>query len=650
MICSILAAVALAWPTPTQEMKPWVYNWWMGSAVDAEGLEYQCREMAEKGFGGLHVIPIYGAKNGWESKWRSYLSPEWVEAWNLAVRTARRHNLGTDLTMGSGWCFGGPWITEENAASSGVKVKRAGLGGQGYMLDPFSATAMSNHVARFESLFGRNGTAERPRAFYHDSYEYFDAKPKGNIDVDEGMLACFGVWTDWCRRNGYLTRNEAHGAPANWLDLYALADIPETEMFGRRDRNRNPVLAKYASSAAHVKGTKLVSAETCTWVEEHFRERPQEIKLMVDQLLLAGVNHVFYHGLCYSPVDVVWPGWCFYASLEMNPRNPLWFDMGTLNAYVTRCQSIFQTWTPDNDLLLRWEPREFNDRRMARNLWNQGYQFDFISDRLLKTCDVSRYRERIDPKDGKYPQKAQPSPFNADHGLLSTRWRKDGKILHFVVNPGDVARIVRAKRPFAVMEPMTGRILSDCRMRVIASLESVMIVGGDGFSVGADVPQETLTPLPLASRWTVSPVRGGPTWPVTTNLTELASWSAWDEAFSGTMRYVVKFDGGNHHVLDLGDVRETARVTINGHELGCRILVPYRFEIPQGVLREKGNSLEVLVTSLGSNRLRWNDRMGINWKYFSDANMLNYDYGRLNAANWDVVPCGLLGPVRSAQN
>jgi hypothetical protein len=33
------------------------------------------------------------------------------------------------------------------------------------------------------------------------------------------------------------TRNQAHGAPVNLLDFYALADIPETEMFGRGDRN-----------------------------------------------------------------------------------------------------------------------------------------------------------------------------------------------------------------------------------------------------------------------------------------------------------------------------------------------------------------------------------------------------------------------------
>ena len=54
----LLAAAALAWPEPAREAKPWVYNWWMGSAVDAAGLEYQCAELEKAGFGGFHVIPI----------------------------------------------------------------------------------------------------------------------------------------------------------------------------------------------------------------------------------------------------------------------------------------------------------------------------------------------------------------------------------------------------------------------------------------------------------------------------------------------------------------------------------------------------------------------------------------------------------------
>ena len=39
------------------------------------------------------------------------------------------------------------------------------------------------------------------------------------------------LWAQWSHGRGFLTRNEAHGSPGNLLDLYAVADIPETEMF-----------------------------------------------------------------------------------------------------------------------------------------------------------------------------------------------------------------------------------------------------------------------------------------------------------------------------------------------------------------------------------------------------------------------------------
>ena len=36
-----------------------------------------------------------------------------------------------------------------------MKVKRAGLGGTGYMLDPFDPEAMKLHVAQFDKWFGK---------------------------------------------------------------------------------------------------------------------------------------------------------------------------------------------------------------------------------------------------------------------------------------------------------------------------------------------------------------------------------------------------------------------------------------------------------------------------------------------------------------
>ena len=684
--CSLAACAAeLSWPEPTREMKPWAYNWWMGSAVDEAGIEAQCRELADKGFGGFHVIPIYGAKKGYERKWRRLLSPEWAEAWNMAARTAERHGLGIDLTMGSGWCFGGPWVDREHAASSGMKVKRAGLGGAGYMIDPFDPEAMRLHVAQFEGLFGRNGTAVRPRAFYHDSYEYYGASPKHGEDVDDAQLACFRVWTDWCRGNGYLTRNEAHGSPCNWLDFYALADIPETEMFGKD--NRDILISKFASSAAHVKGTTLVSAESCTWIDEHFRERPSEIKTFVDLLFLAGVNHVFYHGCCYSPVDAVWPGWCFYASLEMNPRNPIWREMGALNAYVTRCQSLFQTWTSDNDLAIVWDPSSYRAKhpgktaamnvhetswfygepigRVARRLYAEGYAFDYVSPRMVKAGMAKKYAAVVDPAEyvnaeaqrrGEMLGAARKMPFCAANGLLATRWRKDGETAYFVVNTGDVARVVSAGGAvFTLADPLTGRI-AKAKAATMAPGHSMFFVGGAfaaGASGGSGSPGGSGA-VRIAGPWRVEALCGGPELPAPRRLDALVGWETFAEFFSGTMLYRRRFDvcasssasqAGRFRSLSLGDVREIARVRLNGRDLGVRFMPPYDFEIPSGALKDADNLLEVEVTNLGANRLRWNGVNKVDWMYFDDINMIGIGNRPMEPEKWRPLSSGLLGPV-----
>ena len=41
------------------------------------------------------------------------------------------------------------------------------------------------------------------------------------------------AWVKWSHDRGYLVRNQSHGAPGNLLDLYANADIAETEIFGK---------------------------------------------------------------------------------------------------------------------------------------------------------------------------------------------------------------------------------------------------------------------------------------------------------------------------------------------------------------------------------------------------------------------------------
>ena len=142
-------------------------------------------------------------------------------------------------------------------------------------------------------------------------------------------------------------------------------------------------------------------------------------------------------------------------------------------------------------------------------------------------------------------------------------------------------------------------------------------------------------------------------------MSVLSSWSTaedgTDEPFCGTILYRAEFsvDGGTGEsasAIDLGKVCHSARVRINGHDLGCRFVPPYRFDVPKGVLK-KVNVLEVEVSNLGANRIRWNDMNGVNWKYFNDINMISVKgvwAGGLvpfDASDWQLRESGLLGPV-----
>lgn len=78
----------------------------------------------EGGLGGIHIVPIYGAK-GAEARYLDYLSPRWMEMFAFAVDEAAKLDLGVDLTTGSGWCFGGPCIAPDLAGQKAVVTNGA---------------------------------------------------------------------------------------------------------------------------------------------------------------------------------------------------------------------------------------------------------------------------------------------------------------------------------------------------------------------------------------------------------------------------------------------------------------------------------------------------------------------------------------------
>jgi len=451
----------MIWPKITAENRPWTRWWWLGANVDKETITRLMETYREAGLGGVEITSIYGVK-GRERHNVDYLSPRWHGLIEYTISEADRLGMKVDLPPGSGWRMGGSFITDRTASAklcieerdgetgpvaestpSGERIKRAGPGGGGRAFNPFSRASLQAVIDHFTPIFGDLGI----RAQFHDSWEYesnicsgfFDRfREIRGYDLNDFLDALGGQcdsdlnarvrydfqltladlalndfiipWAEWCHELGQLSRNQAHGSPGNLLDLYAAADIPETEVF-RSVTPDTPLLSKLASSAAHVTGKPLVSSETGTWLKEHFHVSLADLKLLIDNLFVSGINHHVYHGTAYSPSEAEWPGWLFYASTQLNPQNSIWRDFGQLNGYVTRCQSILQGGKPDNDLLVYFPIHDVlhdPNRDLAgkldieggwlkdlaavdtvRHLWRRGYGFDYISDRQIEETAIS---------------------------------------------------------------------------------------------------------------------------------------------------------------------------------------------------------------------------------------------------------------------
>lgn len=531
------------WYPVDVENRPFVRWWWLGSAVDKEGLTFNLEEFSKKGLGGVEITPIYGVK-GNEANDISYLSPEWMDMLSHTISEGQRLGLQIDMNNGTGWPFGGPEVSYDHSARNRVveswtllpgnkidgkivpndarqrdvaklqaiiatngdtriditsklnndttlswkapvdkgewtvyaifsgrtfqKVKRAAPGGEGLVLNHYDSVAVNSYLDRFDQAFSTSGTPF-PNSFFNDSYEVYGSDWADNIleefYKDHGYrLELYipefidyennsntrsrvvrdyrytlgrllrqnftDVWMARSHANGVRVRNQSHGSPANIIDLYAAVDIPECESFGQtrfsipglvqdgpsRPSDADPAVLKFASSAAHLTGKPLTSAETLTWLTEHFRTSLSRCKPELDQMFCSGVNHVYFHGAPYSPKDAAFPGWMFYASVNMSPTNSIWQDADSLFSYVSRVQSFLSAGVPDNDFLLYFPIEDiwqrtggnpylmFDIHKMSqrmpdvkeavKRIIEAGYDVDYVSDALLEGLSVEDMKLR----------------------------------------------------------------------------------------------------------------------------------------------------------------------------------------------------------------------------------------------------------------
>ncbi len=639
------------------------------------------------------------------------------------------------------------------------KVKRAAPGGEGYVIDHFDSTAVRHYLENIEKAFEQTGTPY-PATFFNDSYEVYEAdwtpsllqefkarrgydlldKLKEFVDGDAKVIADYREtlsdlllqnftrqWVAWCHKHGVKVRNQAHGSPANLIDVYASVDIPEIEGFGlselgikglrtdpgKTKKNDSDLsMLKYAASAAHVTGKRYASSETFTWLTEHFRTSLSQMKPDLDLMFCAGVNRMYFHGACYSPQNDPWPGWRFYASVDMSPNNSIWRDAKSLTDYITLCQSRLQDGEPDNDFIVllpvrnMWKENtekrllQFDIHSMGKKapefiasilkIDSLGYDCDYISEALLlsttlvdgmlqtqagtrykgliipgiKTIMTKQLRKHIDAlhKQGAHiiydidatelAKAAKPESIKTKYGMKMIRRKMGSATQYFVANltPADLRESVQ-------LSVMQQPLMLDLR-----SGESCFIHVDDAGKASISYPlpriesngKQLIADLTTQS-WRLSFTESTPDVQQTFRLNKIQTWETLPndtlKELMGTGIYETVFtlpegtDMQGNFRLDLGDVRESARIYLNGRYVGTTWAHPMTIDFPGWMLQKEKNALCIEVTNLPANRIAAYDKREIPWRKFKEINVVDINYKKTTYADWSPMPSGLNSSV-----
>jgi hypothetical protein len=190
---------------PPAEGRPMMRWWWFGPSVEQAELERQLRAMAAAGLGGVEVAFVYPMGE----VTARFGSDEFLKDLRFAAQTARDLGLRFDLTLGSGWSYGGGHIGPEHAAR-GLSWDRREIGAAGFEVPVVEGWPGDEVVAAFI------GEGAAPTA-----YEEL-AVNDGMIRVPQGK-GPREVLIATSRLTGQNVKRAAAGAEGPVLDHYSAA-------------------------------------------------------------------------------------------------------------------------------------------------------------------------------------------------------------------------------------------------------------------------------------------------------------------------------------------------------------------------------------------------------------------------------------------
>jgi hypothetical protein len=512
---------------PPPDARPMMRWWWFGPAVTKPELKKELETMRGAGIGGVEIQPVYplmldddakGIKN------LPYLSPEFLDDVSFANTTGRALGLRVDITLGSGWPYGGPKTTLALAAGrlkvlsvpitaatvtppplaegdsliaafavSGTEksfdpasakridltsgsvpggaenhtalffiashtlqmVKRPAAGAEGYVLDHFARAAIDEHINDVATpllnafgdkppysvfsdsleVYGSDWTTDLPAQFQkRRGYDLIPHLPEllaGGTPEAEAIRHDWGETLSDLIRDNYLAplthfaearhsrfRSQTYGEPAVTLADEAVPNLPE----GEGPQWRAFSFTRWASSASHLYGRNVTSAETWTWLHSPaFRATPLDMKAEADRMFLLGVNQFVGHGYPYSAPAAGEPGWSLYAAAVFNSHNP-WFPvMPDVTEYLQRVSWLLRQGKPANDIAIllpeddaqaSFTPGHVSvtdemRRRISPSLMaailDAGYNVDYIDAATIDKLGVIPYSVLIIPPTDRIP-------------------------------------------------------------------------------------------------------------------------------------------------------------------------------------------------------------------------------------------------------
>ena len=448
--------------------------WWFGPAVTKPEIERELRTMREGGIGGVEIQPVYpltpdDASRGVRNL--PFLSDEFIDALRFASRTAQDLGMRVDLTLGSGWPYGGPGVSIDRAASklriersvpaigagerligayengslyvvasrTGMQVKRAAVGAEGYVLDHLSRDALDAYLSHVGDRLLQAFDGGPPYAVFSDSLEVYESDWSADFPEEferrrgydllphlpelvasppaDASAALREDWAQtlselvverylaplqaWAHAKGMRFRAQDYGTPPATLASNAFVDLSE----GEGAQWRALSATRWASSANHLFNRPVTSSETWTWLHSPvFRATPLDVKAEADLHFLQGVNQLVGHGWPYTAEGVEYPGWRFYAAAVLDEKNPWWIAMPDIARYLQRVSFVLRQGAPANDVAIylpnhdawaQMSPGRVNlfttlrDRLgpdLVGRVLDAGYGVDFFDDDVLKSA------------------------------------------------------------------------------------------------------------------------------------------------------------------------------------------------------------------------------------------------------------------------